>query len=64
MKFPQVSGRRVETWYDGSCAIRIPMDCYHSVDMKAQIDLWMELAMSLEAAVADVARGRWRKGHP
>lgn len=62
-KFAQVSGTRVETWYDGSRAIHIPMDCYHSVDMQAQIDLWMKLAKPLEAAVADVAQGRWCEGY-
>ena len=27
-------------WYDGSAAIKVPMDCYHSVDMKDQILTW------------------------
>ncbi len=28
-------------WYDGSEAVKLPMDCYHSLDMKDQIDLWL-----------------------
>lgn len=31
-----------DTWYDGSAPVRIPMDCYHSLDMKKQFDLWNE----------------------
>ena len=32
----------VTCWYDGSKAVKIPMDCYHSLDMKDQIDLWFD----------------------
>lgn len=27
-------------WYDGSKAVRVPMDCYHSLDMLDQIEMW------------------------
>jgi len=27
-------------WYDGSKAVKLPMDCYHSLDMKEQMVLW------------------------
>ena len=30
----------VTTWYNGSQPIKIPMDCYHSLDMLEQIELW------------------------
>ena len=28
-------------WYDGSQAFKLPMDCYHSLDMHHQIGLWL-----------------------
>jgi hypothetical protein len=37
---PDQDASKVKTWYDGSKPIRIPMDAYHSVDMKAQIRSW------------------------
>lgn len=30
----------VTCWYDGSEAIKLPMDCYHSLDMLDQIEMW------------------------
>jgi hypothetical protein len=27
-------------WYDGSPAVKVPMDCYHSLDFKNQIRSW------------------------
>ena len=30
----------VNCWYDGSKALKLPMDCYHSLDMKLQFELW------------------------
>ncbi|MFH0806076.1 MAG: hypothetical protein V1901_04325 [Patescibacteria group bacterium] len=30
----------VKTWYNDSEALKIPMDCYHSLDMLEQIYLW------------------------
>lgn len=30
------------TWYDGSEPVRVPMDCYHTVDMKQQMQRWAE----------------------
>ena len=29
-------------WYDGSDALKCPMDCYHSLDMFEQINKWIE----------------------
>ena len=29
-------------WYDGSDALKCPMDCYHSLDMFGQINKWSE----------------------
>lgn len=29
-------------WYDGSKAVKLPMDCYHSVDMLNQMEEWQE----------------------
>jgi hypothetical protein len=29
-------------WYDGSDAVSVPMDCYHTVDMKMQFSRWMK----------------------
>lgn len=28
------------TWYDGSPPVKVPMDCYHSVDMLMQVRAW------------------------
>lgn len=30
------------TWYDGSQPVRVPMDCYHTLDMKDQIQRWTQ----------------------
>lgn len=35
---------RVQEWYDHSKPVRVPMDCYHSIDMLRQIDAWEGLA--------------------
>lgn len=35
-------GYEVKVWYDGTEPIRIPMDCYHSLDMLEQIERWMK----------------------
>lgn len=32
--------RMPDCWYDGSKAYKLPMDCYHSIDMKNQIEMW------------------------
>jgi hypothetical protein len=32
----------VAVWYDGSAPVKIPMDCYHSIDMKEQMGLWSQ----------------------
>lgn len=29
-------------WYDGSKAVRVPMDCYRSLDMMDQMEKWMK----------------------
>ena len=34
------AGFFVDTWYDGSKPVWIPMDCYHSLDMSYQIAQW------------------------
>ncbi len=31
---------KLETWYDGSKPIKIPMDCYHSCDFTEQVSVW------------------------
>lgn len=28
-------------WYDGSSPVSVPMDCYHSLDMKKQLRGWV-----------------------
>lgn len=33
-------GMEVDKWYDQSEPVKVPMDCYHSVDMLKQIDTW------------------------
>jgi len=30
----------VNCWYNDSKAVKLPMDCYHSLDMLNQIALW------------------------
>jgi len=35
-------GLEVTCWYNSSPAIKIPMDCYHSLDMLEQIRFWTE----------------------
>jgi len=30
--------RAVEVWYDGSEPVSVPMDCYHTIDMKEQFE--------------------------
>lgn len=30
----------VDKWYDGSSPVSVPMDCYHSLDMKRQFEQW------------------------
>ena len=42
-EFEKRTGHRLEVWYDGSPAVKIPMDCYHSLDMLDQISKWEEL---------------------
>ncbi len=32
----------VNCWYDSSDAVKLPMDCYHSLDMLAQFNKWMD----------------------
>lgn len=34
-----------DCWYDGSDPIKVPMDCYHSVDMNEQIEAWNKKAL-------------------
>jgi hypothetical protein len=31
-------------WFDGDVAIKVPMDCYHSLDMKKQFQAWLAKA--------------------
>lgn len=38
--FEERNGCRLEAWYDQSKPIKVPMDCYHSVDMKMQFENW------------------------
>lgn len=40
--FTKMQGERLEVWYDGSFPVKVPMDCYHSVDMIEQINLWCD----------------------
>lgn len=35
-------GEIVDVWYDGSMPVKMPMDCYHSLDMKQQMRQWDE----------------------
>lgn len=35
-------GHRLECWYDGAKPYRLPMDCYHSIDMKMQHSLRLD----------------------
>jgi len=28
----------IDTWYDGAEPVSIPMDCYHTIDMKEQFE--------------------------
>ena len=30
----------INTWYDGSKPVKVPMDCYHSLDMTHQYEEW------------------------
>jgi hypothetical protein len=30
----------IDKWYDGSEPVSVPMDCYHTVDMKNQFEEW------------------------
>lgn len=39
----QDTGQRLETWYDGSKPVKVPMDCYHSLDMATQIHAWLKV---------------------
>lgn len=40
-KLPKkVKNYTISCWYDGSKAVKLPMDCYHSLDMLKQIELW------------------------
>ena len=41
-RFKERTGHRLEVWYDGSPAVKIPMDCYHSLDMLDQFSAWGE----------------------
>ena len=29
-------------WYDGSKSVKSPMDCYQTLDMKDQVDVWLK----------------------
>lgn len=31
-------------WADGSTPLRVPMDCYHSLDFQNQVELWVRQA--------------------
>ena len=35
-KFEERTGHRLVVWYDGTPAVKVPMDCYHSLDMLDQ----------------------------
>jgi hypothetical protein len=44
---PEVRGKSreemiVSVWYNGSEPAKVPMDCYHSLDMKDQFNKWLE----------------------
>lgn len=40
----QASPHAVTKWYDQSDPIRIPMDCYHSLDFTEQVQVWIRAA--------------------
>lgn len=37
---PDANPRSLVSWYDGSPPIKVPMDCYQSVDMLMQVRAW------------------------
>jgi hypothetical protein len=44
---------RAKSWYDGTRPVKLPMDCYHSVDMAEQIEEW---EMDLKKEVEDLKK--------
>lgn len=50
-RFKEDHGCRLEAWYGGEDPVKVPMDCYHTVDMKRQISRWVEGQDSAATAV-------------
>ena len=36
------AGYEVKVWYDGSEPVRVPMDCYITMDMSEQMNRWFQ----------------------
>lgn len=34
---------KIKTWYNGSEPVKVPMDCYMSLDMSRQVDQWVQI---------------------
>lgn len=56
--FERRTGKRLEAWYDESPPVTVPMDCYHSVDMKRQFDAWMRQREQKGFAAGRIPEGR------
>ena len=41
----------VSAWYDGSKPFSVPMDCYHSLDMKKQLEIWEDQVIIKEKLI-------------
>jgi hypothetical protein len=42
-------------WYDGSSAVKVPMDCYHSVDYGLQVNVWLDKTRSSRTRTLEMA---------
>lgn len=61
----QASDHAVTKWYDQSEPVRIPMDCYHSLDFKDQVQVWIKTAEERDTAALQAlitARNRLTEG--
>ncbi len=50
-----------QVWFDGSEPIRIPMDCYSTIDYRQQVQVWLDIAKSEDTDALERALATQRK---
>lgn len=56
-----LSDEEEHVWYDGSEPVSIPMDCYNTLDMRMQTQVWLQTAKSEDTEAFNRALATQRK---